>query len=270
MTGTAAGRAPSEQLAAAYLRGERLVLVFDYDGTLAPFAARPELAHLDPAMRGSLARLAATPRVAVGVVSGRALDDLMAMVGLPGLYFGGTWGLELNLRGERIVTADISQPNQSILDLIAALEATLPSYPGAWVEKKRLGLTIHYRQVSADRAESLQAELVALLEPRFAALRVYQAPLAIEVLPKPGPDKSTALKAIATHGNPARPAFVLYAGDTTNDADALTLAAEWGGIALGVGPEPPAAAEYHLPGPEALAELLAGLADTLTAVRSIA
>lgn len=270
MTGATVGRVLLEQLVAAHLRGERLILVFDYDGTLAPFAVQPELAHLDPAVRGSLARLAATPRVAVGVVSGRALDDLTAMVGLPGLYFGGTWGLELDLRGERIVTADLSQSNQSILDLIAALETKLPTYPGARIEKKRSGLTIHYRQVRADRIESLRAELAALLEPHPAAFRIYQAPLAIEVLPEPGPDKSAALKTIAARGNPAQPAFVLYAGDAPNDAAALTLAAELGGIALGIGPEPPSSAEYRLPDPEALAELLAALADTLTTVRSIA
>lgn len=270
MTGTTVGRSPLEQLVAAYLRGERLVLIFDYDGTLAPFAARPELARLDPELRGLLARLAATPRVAVGVVSGRALDDLMAMVGLPGLYFGGTWGLELDLRGERIVTADVSQPGRSILDSIAAIETKLSAYPGAWVEKKRLGSTIHYRQVSADRTESLRAELMALLEPHSAALRIYHAPLATEILPEPGPDKSVALKTIVAHGNLAQPAFVLYAGDAANDAAALTVAAELGGIALGIGLEPPTAAQYHLPDPAALTELLAALADTLTTVRSIA
>jgi len=82
-----------ERLMAAYHRGERLVLVFDYDGTLTPLVAHPSLAHLDPALRDVLARLAATPRVTVGLVSGRGLDDLVGMVGLEGLSYGGSTGL---------------------------------------------------------------------------------------------------------------------------------------------------------------------------------
>ena len=65
-------------------------------------------------------------------------------------------------------------------------------------------------------------------------------------------------------------ATVLYAGDAANDAHALAVAAELGGIALGVGPEPPAVANYRLPDPAALAELLVALAKALTAAGSSA
>jgi trehalose-phosphatase len=259
-----------ERLVAAYLRGERLALVFDYDGTLTPFAARPELARLDPALRGLLARLAATPRVAVGVISGRALDNLMAMVALPGLYFGGTWGLELDLRGERIVAIDPPWAGKLIDALSAAVEARLPPFPGAWVEKKRLGLTVHYRQLATARIEALRAAVMTVLEPHSAALRIFEAPLAIEVFPAIGADKGTALHAIVARIGAIQAPFVLYAGDASNDAAALAAAAELGGIALGIGPEPPPSAEYRLPDPDALSEWLAVLADTLTTVRSIA
>ena len=99
---TSVSRFLIEQLVTAYQQGRRLGLFFDYDGTLTPFAARPELARLDPAPRGALARLAAAPRVFAGVISGRALEDLKAMVGLPGLDYGGSWGLELESRGRRL------------------------------------------------------------------------------------------------------------------------------------------------------------------------
>ena len=65
-----------ERLVSDSRRGERLVLVFDYDGTLVPFAAYPELAQLDPAVRGVLARLAALPlhpRLAHMVIRGRSI-----------------------------------------------------------------------------------------------------------------------------------------------------------------------------------------------------
>ena len=252
-----------QRLVAAHQRGERLVLVFDYDGTLTPFATRPELARLDPGLRCVLARLAATARVAVGVVSGRTLDDLTAMVDLTGLYYGGTYGLELDLRGERIAPPE-TPASALIRDLIAALEIHLPGYPGAWIEKKPLGLTLHYREVATARIESLRTVTLAALEPHCAALQVFDGPLAIEVCLALGVDKGTALRAIVAHASPAQPALVLYAGDAANDAAALTAAVELNGMAVGIGPQPPTAAVQRLPDPAALGHLLAELDRALT------
>lgn len=250
-----------ERLTSAHRRGERLALVFDYDGTLTPLVAHPSLAHLDPALRDALARLAAIPRVTVGVVSGRGLDDLIGMVGLEGLSYGGSTGLELELAGERHIPAAALESRALLDALRAASEICLTAYPGAWVEHKPFGFTIHYRQLAPDRIEPLRTEVTDLLKPHATGLHVLDGPLAIEVVPAIDRDKGTALRAIvATCGEPAT---VLYAGDAANDALALATAAELGGIALGIGPEPPAAAVYRLPDPAALHGLLAALADQL-------
>ena len=256
-----------ERLITAYQRGERLVLVFDYDGTLTPLVAHPRLAQLDPALRDVLARLVATPRVAVGVVSGRGLDDLIGMVGLEGLSYGGSTGLELELAGERRIPTEALESRALLDALRAAVEICLAAYPGAWVEKKPFGFTVHYRQLARDRIKPLRAEMAALLEPHAGGLHVLDGPMAIEVVPAIEQDKGTALRAIVTHGDD-EPATVLFAGDAANDAPALAVAAEWGGIALGVGPEPPAEAAYRLPDPATLAELLVALAKALTAAGS--
>jgi trehalose-phosphatase len=256
-----------ERLTSAYRRGERLVLVFDYDGTLTPLVAHPRLAQLDPVLRDVLARLAATPRVTVGVVSGRGLDDLIGMVGLEGVSYGGSTGLELELAGERLIPTEALESRALLDALRAAAEICLAAYPGPWVENKPFGFTVHYRQLASDRIEPLRTEVANLLEPHATNLHVLDGPLAIEVVPAIDRDKGTALRAIVAHSG--KPATVLYAGDAANDASALAAAAELGGIALGIGPEPPAVAAYRLPDPTALTELLAALAETLTTVRSI-
>ena len=251
-----------ERLITAYQRGARLVLVFDYDGTLTPLVAHPSLAQLDPALRDVLARLAAMPRVTVGVVSGRGLDDLIGMVGLEGLSYGGSTGLELELAGERRIPIEVLASRPLLDRLTGATESRLPAYPGAWVEKKPFGFTVHYRQLAPDRIEPLRAEMAALLEPHTARLHVLDGPMAIEVVPAIERDKGTALRTIVAHGGD-EPATVLYAGDAANDAPALVAATELGGIALGVGPEPPAVANYRLPDPAAVSELLVALANVL-------
>ena len=249
-----------ERLITAYQRGERLVLVFDYDGTLTPLVAHPSLAHLDPALRDVLARLAAMPRVTVGVVSGRGLDDLIGMVGLEGLSYGGSTGLELELAGERLIPAEALDHRALLDSLSAAFEQRLAD-TGAWVEKKPFGFTVHYRQMAIHHLESLLIETFSLLRPHVASLRILNGPMAIEVVPAIERDKGTALRAIVAAGS--EPATVLYAGDAANDALALVTAAELGGIALGIGPEPPAEAACRLPDPAALIELLAALAEAL-------
>lgn len=258
-----ASQAILQWLVAAYGRGERLVLVFDYDGTLTSLVAHPRLAHLDPALHGVLARLAAMPRVAVGVVSGRGLDDLIGMVGLERLSYGGSTGLELELAGERLIPAEALKSRALLDSLSVAFERWLAAYPGAWVEKKPFGFTVHYRQLASDRIEPLRTEALALLAPHVASLHILDGPLAIEVVPAIERDKATALRAIVAHGG-AGPAAVLFAGDAPNDAPALAAAAERGGIALGIGPEPPVEAAFRLPDPAALHGLLAALADALT------
>ncbi|MDG4553449.1 MAG: trehalose-phosphatase [Candidatus Competibacter sp.] len=251
-----------DTLTAAHRRGQRLVLVFDYDGTLTPLVAHPRLAVLDPAPRAVLARLAATPRVTVGVVSGRGLDDLIGMVGLAGLSYGGSTGLELELAGKRRIPAGALASRARLDPLSAAIETRLAAYPGAWVEKKPFGFTVHYRQLASNRIEALCAETTALLAPHATALHVLNGPLAIEILPAIAHDKGTALRTIVAQGG-AEPALALYAGDAVNDAPALAAARALGGIALGIGPEPPAEAVEYLPDPAALMALLAALAETL-------
>ncbi len=66
----------SRQLASS----PRVLLLFDYDGTLTPIVARPEIAVLSDEIRRSLSVLAEMDRFVVGVVSGRGLDDLEDLV----------------------------------------------------------------------------------------------------------------------------------------------------------------------------------------------
>ena len=73
-----------EWMLTQYRSDLQLVLLFDYDGTLAEFADDPSQALLPPATRRALEVLSTQPRVTVGVLSGRELEELKRMVNLPG------------------------------------------------------------------------------------------------------------------------------------------------------------------------------------------
>ena len=260
MTPTAQGIL--ERLCTAYDQGRRLVLVFDYDGTLTPLAPLPHLAVLDPKSRQTLAQLAAIPRATLGVISGRTLDDLIHMVNLPGLHYGGSIGLEMELAGKRDVAAE-TLACQPLLDTLkTAINARLAAYPNAILEQKKFGFAVHYRRLAPELTEALETEMLALLAPHTTQLQVISGSLIIEVIPNIGKDKGTAIRAIvALHGS--EPMQILYAGDSPNDTAGLLAARDLGGIALGIGPESPAEATEHLPTPADLIALLTALAATL-------
>lgn len=234
--------------------GRILALLFDYDGTLTPVVERPGLAVLAPQMREVLASLAARPEVRLGVISGRGLTDLKRMVALDGIDYVGTAGLEMELGGERITHPDAEQA-QSLLDALAIdLRGTLAAYPGAWLEIKPLGVTVHYRQVAEILLGPLQEILGPLLRSQTDRFHVLPGPMAVEIVPELGWTKGTAVEAILKRLD--RPFAACFAGDHANDASAFETVDRCGGISIGVGPEAPVCAKFRLDSPQTLFDLL--------------
>lgn len=246
------------KLLAAHRRGGRLALLFDYDGTLAPLVEHPRLASLDPTTRRVLERLAGWPGVHVGILSGRTIQDLKEMVDLSGLCFAGTGGLELEIHGTYLTHPDAPEAEQRVARIAERVQPLLAAFPGAWLEDKRLGFTLHYRDLAADRVGQFQARARAALEPFSGDLRCVDGPRAIEVTSELGWTKGTAVRLIARHLGIEGPG-VLYAGDAANDAEALQTVVVMGGVAVGVGPHAPQVAPYRLPDAAALVEFLCDL-----------
>src|SRR5262245_2461975 len=82
-------------LAGRIRAGRRVVLFTDFDGTLVPICDRPLAVELPADGRSLLARVAAHPRAAVAVVSGRDLPDLRPRVGVERIAYAGNHGLEI-------------------------------------------------------------------------------------------------------------------------------------------------------------------------------
>src|SRR5262249_35854416 len=150
-------------LIAAYHSGEKIVLLLDYDGTLTPIAELPWQAKLAPRTRDLLVQLAALPRLHLGILSGRRIEDVEQMVGLAGLYYCGLSGIEINLRGTSFVHPAALQGAPLIDEVARRLSAIEEVYPGAWVEHKRFGFTVHYRGVAPARVGEVRARILSFL-----------------------------------------------------------------------------------------------------------
>lgn len=241
---TAAPAGWTAAVVGAYRAGRPLALVFDYDGTLTPIAPHPRLAELPPAARERLVRLRALPAVAVGVVSGRALDDVRRMVGLDAVWYAGSGGLELDLAGRRLTYPGLAAFDRRLDALRPRLDPVLARHPGAWAERKPAALALHYRAVPAGLAGGFPRAVADALAGEDG-VRVREVSRAVELTPAGGWDKGTAVRLILDR----LPADVLpvYAGDAANDAEALESVAAAGGVAVGVGPDAPAAARVRVP-----------------------
>jgi trehalose 6-phosphate phosphatase len=183
-----------------------VLVAFDYDGTLAPIAARPEDAHMRPSTRRLLASVAgAYPTV---VISGRALADVTAMLRrVPLWYIYGNHGLEPSRPG--------ATPASGTTEWIARLLPRLPPDLGIRIEDKGHTLTLHFRGVP-DRARALAAieEAVEAL-PDVSILRGKEA---INVLPRGAGNKGVALaQAMATFACHQ----AIYVGDEDTDEAAF-------------------------------------------------
>lgn len=186
---------PLARLAAA---PSEAAIFLDMDGVLAPIVERPEDAWVPAETRAEVERLAGRYGL-VAVVSGRDGEDARRRVGVDGLVYVGSHGLELNPAAE--VWA------QRLHDFAA----TVP-WP---VESKRLTISFHYRDAADERAAVVTLDEVAE-RARDEGFTARYGRKVLEILPPISADKGTAVRHLLEDRGLRK---ALYAGDDTTDLD---------------------------------------------------
>ncbi|WP_119168408.1 trehalose-phosphatase [Algihabitans albus] len=230
--------------------GRSFAFFLDYDGTLTGIVERPDLAVLSVEMRAALAELARSFTVAV--VSGRGLDDVRKLVGVPGLIYAGSHGFEIEGPAGLSVQAEHGTEFLPALDAMeTALRAGLEAVPGALVERKRFSVAVHYRLVALDDQPRFDAVVDAVLgeHPEFRkglGKKVYELQPDIEW------DKGHAVRwVIDALKLDLREVLPIYIGDDVTDEDAFRALADDGlGILVRDGAAVQTAARYGLESPE--------------------
>jgi trehalose 6-phosphate phosphatase len=220
---------------------DRAAILLDVDGVLAPIVARPEDAAVPGETRVELERLRDRYAV-VACVSGRTSEDAERIVGVPGLVYLGSHGLEL--------APDAKRWEETLRDFAAGVD-----WP---VEDKGLTVSFHYRRAADQQAARAELEEVAS-RARAAGLKARFGRKVLELLPPITANKGTAVTSLLEERGLHR---ALYAGDDTTDLDGFAAVAE---LELGVrvavaSPEGPVslrdAADVVVASPAALLELL--------------
>lgn len=245
--------------------GQAIVLLSDFDGTLTDIVENPHLATLAPRARAILQGLSELPGVHVGVVSGRAIDDLRPLVGLNHVLLAGTGGMELDLAGTVIPPPGAEAIRVMVTETVHWMRDCLAFEPAAWIEKKSYGLTIHFAKVKHASKRLVRTRLVEGIQKRRSKLRVIECALGLEILPDVGITKASAARQILQHVQ-ADSSLLVYAGNDANDQDAMAFAIDLGGIAIGVGPHAPPHG-LHLHQPDDYLDFLGNVLDSLESLR---
>jgi trehalose-phosphatase len=230
-----------------------LAIVTDLDGTLVPFAARPEEAMPGPETVGLLRAL--SEQLTVVVASGRPRLDLeLFLAGAPRLVLvaeHGAW-LKTDAPWQPMVTLD-----ETPLEALAqALARTVGAIRGVVLERKTWGVAVHTRAVASAARGKVSVAASALLDDFVARHPDYQKLFGSEVLElRPAAaSKKNAIDWLRKGG--AGPIVAL--GDDPTDEDMFrALGPADAGVRVGGAPGVSSAAAFRLPDAAGSHELLA-------------
>ncbi len=236
--------------AVAAVPPSELVLITDFDGTLADVVPDPAKAVARPESLDALRRLVEVLADVI-VLSSRTPSDLEALVPISGVRLIGDSGLALPRHAQKQA---LDQFNRDVSKL---LERT----PGAWLEAKPASSAVHFRKTDIGGEEML-----ALLKPLLDGGRLAAAlgRKVVEVhASKAG--KGSALAALLPAVDPAA---VVCLGDDENDRSMFQFIGSLDYPHLSVGVDSPEAPKdlFHLcdivvSGPEEAAVFLQAIVE---------
>lgn len=141
----------------------------------------------------------------VAVISGRTTEQVRELVGVEGVRYVGSYGIEV-----------AAAPPASLP--LAAVEATAAPHPGATVESKGVSVAVHYRGC-ADTTTAREALLPALRAiAEGAGLDLIEGKMVIELVRAGASHKGDVVERLV---HDAGAGAVLYAGDDLPDLTAF-------------------------------------------------
>lgn len=196
-----------------------LLVVCDYDGTLAPIAIHPSRAFPQRGAREALQALLRHPEHRITVLTGRRAQEVLGFLELPELQVIGLHGLEWPGRPEA------PRDREAIQQIVSRL----PQLEGMWLEDKGWTLAVHYRD-TPEPQQATAAELLAAV-PLPEGWEAMPGKKVCEYRPI-GYGKGWAVEQLALEHPQHHPVFI---GDDRTDEEGFAAVLGLGGTAVKVG-----------------------------------
>ncbi len=222
----------------------RVLLAFDFDGTLAPLTADRERAFMTEA--SSKLFQAVCARFPCAVVSGRARADVLSRLdGASAQWVVGNHGIE--------PSPEEAKFERWAQQLRSEIEAELSGLPGVDIEDKRYSLSVHYLHAE-DRRKAEEA-ILAVVRGR-EGVRVGAGKNVVNLVPSSAPHKGDAILRLAQASDFER---VIYVGDDETDEDVFRSKFPFPLLGIRVGHSSTSAASFYLSDQTHIDRLLAHL-----------
>lgn len=216
----------------ARLARSRVLLAFDFDGTLAPIVAARAEARMRESTRTLFARVCELYPCAV--ISGRSRHDVALRLGnTPIRYVVGNHGIEPHGAAFGF--------RRTVRRGCMSLRRALNGFPGIDIEDKQYSLAIHYR--SALRKTAARREIRSALKQIDPPMRIVPGKLVLNAIPSKAPHKGDALLRLRAI---ERADAVLYAGDDATDEDVFSLEHDGWLSSVRIGRSTRSSAQYYL------------------------
>lgn len=215
--------------------GKELLIGFDRDGTLVPYADRPENALLDPCVHESLRELAIQPGVLAGIVSARSMALLRGEFDYQRLFLAGNYGLETALPKQKPVVNELATAvSQMIREARNKLAPLARPEINAIVEDHGYSVCVHWHTVAVEAREILHHH-IQQVAGEFSDLLLRAQPTSYEFLPKIDWDKGRALAQLDQMVPEEVERAYVFIGDSAPDEPAFDWTNKRGGITVKVG-----------------------------------
>jgi trehalose 6-phosphate phosphatase len=227
----------------------------DFDGTLVPLAARPELVEVPSETVAVLSSLAESSPVCV--ISGRDSAYLRDTIGLECLYYAADHGHRITGPPGSGVILDVGPEDRDQLQTaIRELESRLREVKGATLEPKDVSVAVHYRLVAEDQRPHVR-QVVDDIVAKAPGLKVTEGKLVRELMPDLHWSKGKAvtwlLERLRVDQHDLCPVCL---GDDLTDEDMFGVARRRGVTVLVGDHGRPTKAEYGLRDPSEVARFL--------------
>jgi len=197
-----------------------IILMLDYDGTLAPVVSDPAKARMNKEMKAVLSRLARRDDIVMAVISGRSLADLKSRVGLDSIYYAGCHGFEMEGPGWSYSHPQMKQVAGQVSMLEKYLNGLLSGIKGCLIENKGYALTVHFRRVEK-RLFPVVEKAVRLAEKKFSEfMEMEPGRMIYEFKPSILWDKGRAVEMLLGLYQAYDP-YPIYIGDDITDEPAF-------------------------------------------------
>ena len=217
----------------------RAALFLDFDGTLVDLAAKPDGIEVPDHLAGALERKAEALDGRLAIVTGRFIGDIRGHLPECAVVMSGSHGAEVTSPdGSPVAEREVPRIADEVISETCEFA---DGVPGLVVEKKALGVGMHYREC-ADRADEILAFARDLAERHGLFLREGKM---LAELTTTDANKGEGVLHIMRDA-PFAGATPVFIGDDLTDEDGFAAVAEMGGFGILVGEMRETKAHYRL------------------------